>query len=243
MRLLLTRPRTSNDRLAALLREHGHQVSLEPLLTLEFLPLGTVDCSVLQAVVATSSNALRAIGPGSELVKLPLYAVGAATARTGREKGFASVEAGQAGARELAALLTARLRPGAGSILYLRGEDIAFDLETSLRSAGFNVESRKVYRAVPAGELSAAALSGLAGGKIDGVVLLSPRTTETYVHLARQAGLLERVRTLAHFCLSQRVAEPLARIEVNVIRVPARPTSQELVALVDLSATQSPPST
>ena len=242
MRLLLTRPRSDDDTLPAMLEQHGHQVTHVPLLEVEFLPPAAIDATLYQAVVATSSNALRVLAPNHSLAHLPLYAVGAATARTGRDKGFGNITSGKAGASELAMKLSASLTPGRGSILYLRGEDVAFDLAASLREAGFSVDSLKTYKTVQATELGRAAIADLADGRIGGVVLLSPRTSDVYVHLARQNEIGNGLKSIAHFCLSDRVAAPLAGLGINIIHVPGHPNLQELVALIDLSATQSSPS-
>ena len=239
MRLLLTRPITGDDRLEALLRSGGHNVVVEPLLTIEQLPCGPIEAAGLQAVVATSSNALRALGQNMQLNGLPLFAVGAATARLAREHGFNTVVEGQAGAGELAELLIASLKPGRGAVLYLRGEDVAFDLDAALQTAGLTVDSRRIYRAVPAKGLSASTTASLTAGGFEGIVLMSPRTAEIYLRLADHAGVLVRLQGLVHFCISNRVAAPLIAKGLGRVCVPARPSLQELVALIELEATHS----
>lgn len=240
MRLLLTRPRSNDTALEAALQANGHQIVAEPLLTLEFMPAGVIGAAHIQAVVATSSNALRAVDFDAALAALPLFAVGAATARTACERGFVNVVTGETGAQDLAAIVVSKLDPGNGSVLYLRGEDVAFDLAAQLSSAGFNVESRIVYRARSVQALSTSTVSELRRGAIGGVVLMSPRTSQVYVKLIHQADLLEPIKRLGHYCLSERVAEPLAGLGIGTIGVTARPNLQELVALIGRDATHSP---
>ena len=63
MRLLLTRPFDPDDTLGELLEAHGHQAVRAPLLKIEPLSFEVIDTSDLQAVIATSANALRALDP------------------------------------------------------------------------------------------------------------------------------------------------------------------------------------
>jgi uroporphyrinogen-III synthase len=242
MRLLLTRPANQDEPLVDMLLALGHEIVHEPLLRIEALPAGDIEAGRYQAIAVTSSNALRNLKPSPDLAAVPVFAVGAATAKLARGKGFTTVVAGEVGAPELAQALAAKLDPVKGAVLYLRGDDVAFDLAAALAGSGFNVESRKVYRAVPAINLSDAAISGLVDGTIGGVVLLSPRTAQTYVKLLHQAALEPAQVQAVHFCLSARVATPLDDLGIKGTRVAARPDLQELVALIGRDATHSTPS-
>ncbi len=242
MHLLLTRPTSSDDPLPELLRLHGHTVVRDPLLRIELLPVPDGDIAAVQALVVTSSNALRAFQASSarpRLTHLPVFAVGAATAAAARSLGFADVRTGDGRAGALLPLLTAHLWPTAGHLLYLRGEHVAVDLEPQLVSDNFTVRSQIVYRAIPARSFAAETVAGFVRGLIEGVVLLSPRTAETYAELAEAAGLARELAHVTHFCLSPRIAEALAGLDDVRVRSPSRPEVQELVALIDLSATQS----
>lgn len=242
MHLLLTRPTSDDDPLPELLRAHGHTVLQDPLLRIDFLSPPAIDATNLQAIAVTSSNALRAIQRSSalpRLSRLPVFAVGAATTAAARGLGFSDVRTGEGAAADLLLKLTGGLSPDAGALLYLRGEHIAVDLAPGLISTGFTVRSEIVYRAVPAKSFAAETIAGFVRGRLDGVVLMSPRTAETYADLAETAGLAGELAHITHFCLSRRIAEALAGLEDVRVRIPARPEVQELVALIDLSATHS----
>ena len=243
MRLLLTRPKSDDDPLPGLLEAAGHSIIVEPLLSVESLQPAPLIEGVMQAVVATSANAIRAAKGGALLgpvLALPLFAVGTATATAARDAGFKHIVEGPGTARDLVPFMLARLKPQDGGILYLRGELVAFELAPELGQAGLDVQERIVYRAVPASAFSPLALKGLRQGKIDGVVLLSPRTATIYAGLVSAAGLSPEIHKPAHYCLSDRVAAPLAALPAVTTRIATRPSLQELVALIGLDATQSP---
>ncbi len=245
MRLLLTRPKSDDDPLPGLLEAAGHSIIVEPLLSVESLRTPPLADSPLQAIAATSANAIRAAKSGALLgpvLELPLFAVGTATATAARDAGFKHIVEGPGTARDLVPFMLARLQPQDGCILYLRGEHVAFELAQELAQAGLAVEERVVYRAAPAIGFAAPTLKALRQGKIDGVVLLSPRTATIYAGLVSAAGLSPEIHKPTHYCLSDRVAAPLAALPGVATRISTRPSLQELVALIGLDATQSPPS-
>ena len=79
MRLLVTRPEPDALKLRAVLEEHGHEATVEPLLSVSFDDADPIDLEGVQALIATSRNALRAaeVAPlRGEARQLPLFAVG-----------------------------------------------------------------------------------------------------------------------------------------------------------------------
>jgi uroporphyrinogen-III synthase len=244
MRLLITRPEADASRLMVALSERGHEATLAPLLRVCFLPLGELDLSAVQAVIATSRNALRALKPHPLLARarrLPLFAVGPATAAEGRTLGFAVVLTGAGTARELVTHIVAVADPAAGLLLQLAGDEQARDLKGELEAHGFRLVHRVVYRMHAAAALPEDVVEELATGAVDGVVLMSPRTAAVYASLMRKHGLVSAARRLLHVCVSSATAERLAELGGVPIAVAARPRLEEVLALIDAGATRLPP--
>jgi|KBSSwiStaDraftv2_1062776.scaffolds.fasta_scaffold03027_10 uroporphyrinogen-III synthase len=238
MRLLVTRPEPDAGREAEALAARGHEAVLAPLLKIEFTRDVPLDFAGVQALIVTSRNALRAMASRRELPdarKLPLFAVGEATARAARDIGFANVTTGPGTAEELAELIAATLEPKHGPLVHLAGETLAFDLKSRLEAKGFTLRQPVLYRARPAEQLPAQALSLLKSGKVDGAILLSPLTARTFALLIEKHGVVTQGRRLVCYCLSQAVAEVLSLLGFEV-RVAARPREEEVLALVDSEA-------
>ncbi len=241
MRLLVTRPEPDASREAEALGLRGHEAALAPLLTIEFCGAVPLQLDGAQGLLVTSRNALRALAAHPELdaaLKLPLFAVGEATARQAQELGFADVTIGPGTGAELGALILDELEPKRGPLVHLAGETLAFDLKSALESQGFTVRQPVLYRAVPAPSLPAEALSLLRAGKLDGVILMSPRTAKTLADLLARHGLVTQAKSLVCFCLSEAVAEAVAPLGFDV-RVAARPREEDVLALVDSEAASS----
>lgn len=240
MRLLVTRPlqdaRRQADRLAAL----GHEPVLAPLLTIEPVPAVTLPLAGAQALIATSRNALRALAahPARDrALALPLIAVGEATASEAARLGFTSVIVGAGTAESLVPLIAERFAPGAGPLVHLAGATLAFDLKGALETRGFHLRQPVLYRAQAADALPPEVLAELKAGRLDGVVLMSPRTAAIFAALIRKHGITEAAR-LRCYCLSPSVAEAAASLGAPLL-VAARPREEDVLALLLADAASS----
>jgi uroporphyrinogen-III synthase len=241
MRLLVTRPEPDAGREAETLTARGHQPVLAPLLTIAFDRAAPLELEGAQALIATSRNALRALAAHPALgaaLKLPLLAVGDATAGEAQAHGFADVTIGPGTGAKLAKLIARELEPNRGALVHVSGETIAFDLKSALETEGFTVWRFVLYRAVPVAALPAEALSLLKAGELDGVMLMSPRTAKTFAELAARHGLVTQAHGLVCYCLSEAVAEAVRPLG-GKIRVAARPREEDVLALVDSEAASS----
>jgi uroporphyrinogen-III synthase len=232
LRLLLTRPRPDAERTADVLRARGHVVHVAPLLRTQTVAAALGEERFV-AVAMTSANAARALAAHPEraqLTRLPLYAVGCRTAAAARAAGFTDIESARGDLSALALLIGARCPRG--PLLYLAGADRAGDLAALLSPQGVTVRTLVVYRAVAADRLPYAAATALRQGGIDGVLHFSRRTAEAYLACARAAALLAQALAPVHYCLSDRVSDPLAAAGAGRIAVAARPRESALLALI-----------
>jgi uroporphyrinogen-III synthase len=243
MRLLVTRPEPDALKLRAALEQRGHQATVEPLLSVSFDDGEEFDLDGVQALIATSRYALRALRAHplrAAARKLPLFAVGRATAAEGRTLGFETVITGAGRVEELVAHVVAVTDPAAGLLLHLAGDTLAGDLKPDLESHGFRVVQRVVYRMRAANALSADTIEHLVSGEIDGVILMSPRTAALYAALMRKHGLTALARGLIHFCLSSAIAQRLKPLGGDTpVEVAEAPRLEEVLALIDTAATRS----
>jgi uroporphyrinogen-III synthase len=234
VRLLVTRPEPNAQRTAAELRERGHTVVTAPLLRIEPVDHAEIGPGPFAAVLVTSANAAPAIVRHprfAQLRALPVLAVGDRSAQAMHGVGFADVTSAEGNLADLARLVGERFKRGA-SLLHLAGADRAGDLAGVLSGRGLAVRTIVVYRAIAAASLPPAAVAAIAGG-LDGVLHFSRRSAEAYVSVARTGGLDEAALTRpVHFCMSARVAEPVAEAGAAHMRVAEAPTEAALMALI-----------
>lgn len=225
MRIALTRPLHDAERTAAALRAAGHDVLLAPLTGIENVEaeLGG-SCA---GVLITSANAARAVAARVESLRsLPLLAVGKASAAAAREAGFGDVTSADGDARDLVRLAMSKF--GNQPLLYLAGENRSADLS----AAGRNIRTAVVYRAtaLPFPPELGTAIKRRA---LDAVMHFSRRNAELFVQGAEATGILPLATTmaLAHFCISEQVAEPLEAAGAQNILTAMQPDEASMLAL------------
>jgi uroporphyrinogen-III synthase len=228
LRVLITRPRPQALELARRLEAQGDIALIEPLLRVEPI-LEVPDLKGVQAILLTSANAVPALSEAAK--RLPVFAVGAATAAAARRAGCpAVVSAGGAG-EDLARLVAGRCRPDGGALLHLCGEQVATEPAASLIAAGFALRRRAVYRTEAADALLPGTAEALRRREVDAVLLLSPRTARTFALLVGRHGLEACLGATAAICLSAAVAEPCRALVWQAIHTAARP---ELSAVLEV---------
>lgn len=233
MRLLVTRPREDAAETVSALEALGHVAMVEPLLQIRSLPVDLPDLEGIQALLITSRNGLRAFVAASAERRLPVYAVGPATAEAARAAGFPEVHDADGDALALAALVRARLDPAAGALLHPSGREVAEGLVEELEPAGFTLHRVVLYAAEPAPEFSPDGRAALEQGTLDGVLFFSPRTGATFADLIERAGLRQACTGLTAYCLSPAVAQALDSLPWQAIHTAEGPNQAALLALLD----------
>jgi uroporphyrinogen-III synthase len=228
VRLLVTRPQPEAERTAAELVRRGHEPVLAPLLVTELLP--TPLFSTPAALLFTSANGARAVAswPAERIPRtIPALSVGERTAAAARAAGFTDIRSADGDGEDLARLARTALDPRAGPLLHPTVARPARDLAALLGSSGFTVETVEAYRMSEAETLAEAIGTALTTGAIDGVLLYSRRTAETFARLTE--ALRPHLAAMPLYCLSAEVA---AGAGSGKKLVAAAPNEAALLALV-----------
>lgn len=236
MRLWVTRAEPDASRQAENIAEMGHQAVVDPLLTIQFDKTVPLALQGVQALIATSQNGLRALSERSELedaIKLPIFVVGPGSAALARDLGFSAVYEGRGTADGLVDVIAEGCDRSRGTLLHLAGAALASDLKGSMEALGFKMDQPALYEAVRASDLSAERSRDLAENRLDGVILMSPRTAKVYMKVISAGGRVEAARKLHYYCMSKPVADCLAPLDSRQLSVAARPREADLLDLLD----------
>jgi uroporphyrinogen-III synthase len=206
MRVIVTRARGDAARTAAALRARGHEALLSPVL--EIVPTGAaIDPGRAQALIATSAHAFAFLpqADAARLAPLPLFVVGARTAKAATDAGLTPPRVIAASALELAQQMAAAL-PGPAHLFYLAGHDRKPDLEAALGAQGHVIDVVETYEARAVEALAPEAAQALARGEADAVLHFSRRSAQLFAACAAKAGLATQANGLRHVCISRDAA-------------------------------------
>ena len=233
MRLLVTRPRPDADLTAERLRELGHEVYVQSLSRVEFLPLAHSPDPT--AIVVTSRNAIRALQAWPRSVSWrdrPLFAVGDATAAVAEAVGFKEVRSANGDGSALASLVIHALDPARGPILYPAAKEHSPRLEIALRADGFEVCTVTAYRMLAAKDFAPEIVAVLKTGLLEGVLLYSKRSASIFLSLIDRGGLVEALRDVRMFLMSETVADLFKGRMIRQIDIAAAPQEEALISLI-----------
>lgn len=161
----------------------GLSAVVSPLFAIQPVDWQPPDPAGFDAVLMTSANAVR-FG-GQELFryfKLPLFAVGHATAQAALDTGFAKVIVGRGDGAAIVALAVARRKK---RLLHLAGRE-----HMHIENGGASIERRIVYASDPIEHLPGAAADALRAGAV--ALLHSARAARLFGSLVDAAGIDRR---------------------------------------------------
>ena len=180
MRMLVLRPQPGAAETARKITEMGFEPVVAPLFEVHSIGWQAPDAGSYDTVMFTSANAVRCAGPQlADLLALPCYAVGDATAAAARSAGFTKVAAGS---HDGAALVSMMAEAGIRRALHLCGRE-----HLAVEHRAVRIERRCVYASDAAGELPLPAREALEAGAV--ALLHSPRAGALFGSLVDAAAL------------------------------------------------------
>ena len=240
MAILVTRPHPDDETTAAGLRARGFEVLLAPMLRFEAAPFHDDAEANYGAVIVTSANALRGIESqlkASQLLKLPLFAVGEHTAAAARSIGFEHVIPAGGDAASLRDLVLASVKAKAlkktSPLLYLAGADLARDLAGELGERGFTVVTQTTYRMIPLSSLPREVCDAFAANRVEAVLHYSRRSARAFLESIRAAGVEISALSIPQCCISAAVASVVRDAGATQVMVAGSPDENAVFAALD----------
>jgi uroporphyrinogen-III synthase len=228
--VLITRPEPGASETAARVALLGFVPIIAPAIRIHPTPARAPAAAALAAVLVTSGNAVDALPQAYH--DTCLFAVGDATAERARKAGFKQVLSAGGDAASLAELVIRRQNPKNGTLLLASGRGQGGALAESLRQAGYRVVRRVFYEALPAWDLPPAAAAALRQGRVHAALFFSAETARQFVRLARRIGLADTLTAVEAVSIGRPAAVALEALPWRSIRVAARPTQDEMLALL-----------
>ena len=228
--VLITRPEPGASDTAARVASLGFAPLLSPVIRIEQTPAHLPAAASIAAVLVTSGNAVDALPAAYHAIRL--YAVGDATAERARAAGFTEVLSAAGDAEDLARFVTNQQSPRDGTLLLASGHMQGRPLAAALRLDGYRVTRRVVYAVRSARDLAPAAVTTLRAGHVSAALFFSAETARQFVWLAQRAGVAQTLAGVEAVSIGRPVAVALDVLPWRRIRVAARPTQDDMLALL-----------
>lgn len=231
--ILITRSHDDGHELHERLHAAGYRAIHEPLTQVVLnhtarLPLAQVLAQEPDAILITSRNGARALATLTEMRDLPLLCVGDATAETAESLGFIRVSTTGRTAEDMAHYVCDAYDYDV-KLLHVCGAHSYPLLEEHLRQYGMAPVRIAAYEAVASESLSDTLLAQIEREQIDGVVLMSERTSRIWLSLLEKAQLHAAASRMTAYCISDQAGAPLHSSSWPSIRIADEPILDRLI--------------
>lgn len=224
-RIWVTRAEPGATATARRLEELGHEPLIDPVLSVRNLA-ASVNLDGVGGLAFTSANAVAAFSGLCQVRELPVFAVGAATAKAAREAGYLRVVSADGDVHDLIALIDAsRHDLAGGSLLHPCAAAPAGDLVGELGARGVPARRLVVYETAPA-PWASRALSRLS--ELDDILVHSPRAAVELRRMLAEKSV-EGVRLIA---ISQAALAPLKDLPFASAMWARRPDEASMLELL-----------
>jgi len=211
--IVITRPKEDSLYLIENLIRLGHIVTHLPVIKIEKLKTKKIDLLNYQAVIFTSSNAIRFMDIEKYNSKIKCFCVGKATEFTAKQIGFVNTYTSEGTVDSLIELIIRTLNIKSKKLLYLSSEFISKDLDKDLIDAGYLVDRISNYTSIPVEEIDKKTLVYFQKKPPDVIFIYSSKSAKNLFNLINKYSLLNVVTQSNLMCISEKVLSVLKQIK------------------------------
>ena len=213
MHIVITRPKEDSLFLIENLIKLGHVVTHLPVIKIEKLETKKINLLNYQAVIFTSSNAIKFMNIEKFNFKIKCFCVGKTTELTARQAGFINIYTSEGTVDSLIELIKRTLDSKSGKLLYLSSEFISKDLDKDLIKSGYAVDRISNYTSVPVQEVDKKTLDFFEKKPPDVIFIYSSKSAQNLFKLINKYSLLNVVTQSNLMCISEKVLSVLKQIK------------------------------
>ena len=213
MHIVITRPKIDSPQLIEKLQKLDHIVTHLPVIKIEKLETKKINLENYQAVIFTSSNAIRFINIEKFNLKIKCFCVGRATELTAKQFGFVNTYSSEGSVDSLIELIIRTLEDKSGKLLYLSSEFISKDLDNDLIKEGYSVDRISNYTSVSIDEIEETTLNFINQNPPDVFFIYSTKSAKNLFNLINKYSLLNIVTQSHLMCISEKVLLVLKKIK------------------------------
>ena len=206
MNIIFTRPLIDSEDLMMNFFSSGHKVIHLPTLSITSANTGPVDTDKYDALIFTSSNAVRFLKLKNDDKKIKCFCVGNLTERSLRLKGFNNTVAASGTVNALKNIII-NSENTIKSLIYLCGDVISHELDKDLKQEGFKVSKIINYTSTKLTDLNKESMDLIKKYPPNITLIYSQRSAESFDEIIRKYSLAELMTHCKVMCISKKIEE------------------------------------
>ena len=213
MHILLTRPLDDSKELILKFSSLNHKVSHLPLLQIKKKEIPEIDLNQFKAIIFTSANAIKNLDISKIDKKIICFCVGIATERKAKELGFQNIYCADGNVNNLKELILQNFDPKIGSMLYLSGEIVSYNLDQDLISENYVIKRIINYTAIPNENLSDDFLKDIKSSVPEIIFIYSENSAKAFYSLIKKYNLDNIWMETNLMCMGEKASSVLNNIK------------------------------
>ena len=210
MNIILTRPLNDTENLMHELFNLGHKIIHIPTLKIKSANLEKIDIENFNALVFTSSNAVKNLSIKGEKKNIKCFCVGSVTEKIARLNGFTKTisASGNVNALKNLILNTKELKKN-DKLAYICGDQITLELDKELAKEGFRVKKFINYFSEKITSLNDANIDLIKKYPPNVIFVYSLRSAESFNSIVANYSLAPMMTQSIVMCISKKIVDYL----------------------------------
>ena len=213
MHILLTRPLDDSKDLILRFTLLGHKFSHLPVINVLPVLHQEPDYSQIKGIIFTSANAIKNLNTSKIDKNIQCFCVGNSTERIAKQSGFQNIFCAEGNVNNLKEIILQNFDKKNGSLIYISGELISFNLDKDLISEGYSVTRLINYSVKPIDTIREEFIKDLKSLIPDIVFIYSENSAKIFLNILKKYGLENEWMETNLMCLGERASSILNEIK------------------------------
>ncbi len=213
MHILLTRPFDDSKDLILRFTSLGHKVSHLPVISIEPVQYDEPDYSQFKGIIFTSANAIKNLDMSKIDKNIECFCVGNSTEKIAKQSGFQNIFCAEGNVNNLKEIILQNFDKKSGSIIYISGELISYNIDKDLINEGYSVTRLINYTIKPIQEIKEEFVKDLKLLIPDMVFIYSENSARNFLKILKKYNLQDHWMETNLMCIGERASSVLNEIK------------------------------
>ena len=213
MHILLTRPIDDCKELIIKFKSLGHKVSHLPVISINPIDYVEPNYNEFRGIIFTSTNAIKYLNTSKIDKNIQCFCVGSSTEKIAKKSGFQNIFCAEGNVNNLKEIILQNFDKKNGSIIYISGEIISYNLDKDLISEGYSVTRLVNYVAKPNKEIREEFIINIKSLIPDMVFIYSENSARNFLNIIKKYDLRNEWMETNLMCLGERASSVLNEIK------------------------------
>ena len=213
MHILLTRPFDDSKDLILRFTSLGHKVSHLPVISVEAVLYDEPDYSQFKGIIFTSANAIKNLNTSKIDKNIECFCIGSSTEKIAKQSGFQNIFCAEGNVNNLKEIILQNFDKKSGSIIYISGEFISYNIDKDLITEGYSVTRLINYTTKPIQEIKEEFIKDLKLFIPDIVFIYSENSARNFLTILKKYNLKDDWMETNLMCIGERASSVLNEIK------------------------------